>query len=250
MICTKCRANYWLDETHNTCNNLTVVTNCSEYEEKSDHCKTCQNGFILHENAKSCMVNPAGEISCHTYDSTGTQCLKCKENAYLSNGICTSTDLISNCKYYLLENQCEECNTGYQLVNSQKELANNVVVLNYCFLKTIPNCEVEEEGQNSCITCLKQFKKITENGKSSCETVTEDHCDEYQGNQCIACSKGYYFENSACSEGDAITNCTHWMNKTQCKTCEAGWTLNSDRTECEQSSTVFNDSTCSAFQRN
>lgn len=28
LICTKCRANYWLDEDHNTCKNLTVVNNC------------------------------------------------------------------------------------------------------------------------------------------------------------------------------------------------------------------------------
>ena len=150
------------------------------------------------------------------------------------------TDLIANCQHYLQQNQCETCASGYQLVNQQQQVGDDLI-LNYCYEKQMDNCEVEEVGKSSCITCNSAYKKVLQDDVNICTQVPAENCQQYEIDTCILCDTTYYLENGTCHKADAIANCGKYNSKTTCERCNQGSILSADGATCASTSSGIND---------
>jgi hypothetical protein len=237
LTCALCDASYWYNSSENRCVLNTTIENCAEYSTTSQACVKCADGYLIDQDDDNlCLANPSGTISCQSYDSQGSTCVACKPNSYLSNGLCVVTDIIPNCKHYSAADRCTECeSSAFQLVNTQKTLAGDVVVQNYCFEITLDGCQTEIVDQSSCQDCFDNYKMVTENNKNVCKlnTTLNENCQTYNGANCVKCSATYYMDtDNTCKKGDTISDCLEWDGKDTCLRCEAGTTRSVDKKSC------------------
>lgn len=97
-------------------------------------------------------------------------CVACKENKYLSGGLCVAVptdNLKANCKYYSNETTCSECNANFFLTNNE------------CKTVTAPNC-LTLINENSCEVCISGFRIVTTNGLNKCESFNKANCLNYE----------------------------------------------------------------------
>lgn len=103
--CQSCKAGYFLVG-KTTC--VTIPSNCASVD-ASSVCSVCFGGYLLNTAANTC--DP--DVSCNTNSS----CTICPETYILSNSVCTSCTLSSNCANCDVANPsvCALCNNGFYL---------------------------------------------------------------------------------------------------------------------------------------
>ena len=244
---------------------LSILTNqlaaqcslgCLACEKASDltfRCVVCDlhNNYALNSKAQ-CQKFDVANCELASADHTKSLCLECKSGFHLDTELkqCVeipASSLIPKCTRYSSLNHCSRCEDG------------NYILDGICVAVTtaVTGCLGYNADGSKCVECegLKFLKA------DKCEEFTaEDNCLNYSELTCDACAAGYFKElnyHSTLSlsapivhaiilenknavgmvrpppaticHKEAISQCTKYLNFTQCEKCSSGYYVDQDR---------------------
>jgi hypothetical protein len=211
--CSKCAANFYLDQTANegTGNDYSCVSssisNCAQLE-AADSCALCNPGYKRELNTttnKATCVN-LNNPSCTQWN--GLVCEKCNVDQYPDPtdstvvGKCkavTNTNKISQCQEYSSATNCSRCAQGYSLSSDGLNCASNVsVVYQNCFDNFTPSAKI-------CSRCNPGYF-FNDSGACTAFTGTLSYssgCFLVDDDNCGLCRSGYHMnEKFECVDDD------------------------------------------------
>jgi hypothetical protein len=225
--CTKCKKEYYLNNTKNICIERTViVSNCADYVFDKDICLECEPDYYLNQSSTECISFPKGIIGCRLYSSP-TACIGCERDMYLEEGGCykvLENFIITDCRYYLNDRECMECEDKFFLAD------------NKCTEITAKEC-LTELSPEKCETCRTGYGLTPEkDGKIDCVKVVIANClsfDQKDPYPCLVCKKGYYVLEGECKNvSEPINDCEEYESNTECRRCTSNSVLNFNRASC------------------
>ena len=166
-------------------------------------------------------------------------CMKCDEDYYIEDGKCKE---LSNC-IKSVPGKCVECRDGFIISNGEckqvegcKKKINGVCVQceGEC-AKELVNDDCKSSYDDYCYVC---DGKKSVNGEcqeiENAKVMTTDHV--------VECKEGFYNKDDTC--GQCIDHCNECYNGNTCNTCQDGYMLNKDKTECISMKCTTNDGKC------
>lgn len=226
LRCSKCKDEFFVNESGTCTERETLLDGCLTPSLDSDKCLTCDFGYFLDTENGVCIANPIGIAMCRVY-LNAKSCLACKENAYIRNNFCFAVpedQRVDNCLYYSDPASCKECAVGFILDNE------------VCKQAQAKDC-LTIKSATECSTCEPRKGLKTVDGVTSCVANPDGFCIDFIQVfpfVCTKCKTGYYpGDNGTCAKATAnISRCSVYLNATQCKTCNAGYVLTSEKTKC------------------
>ena len=239
FYCKICESGYWAN------NNLCVLRKnndgkCTEFDNVSDSCSECLDGFFVSDDGSKCEENPNGIKGCEFY-SSATKCVSCKKNLYLSNSICVEIlekEKIDNCLYYEDNVTCKQCEGTFFLDEK------------VCVKAEAKNC-LEFETSKKCKSCsTDKGLKIIDDVTSCVENKDINCLDFIQVYPfiCNICRKDYYSDkDGVCTKvGKIIPNCVRYQDNLNCSACKQNYILSPDLKKCSKNNfnSGFLDKNC------
>jgi hypothetical protein len=210
------------------------VERCYEYENSQDKCKTCQHGYYLSSDGKSCKVYPNGEIGCTRYKQVGENvvCKACDTTRFrFENGVCSPFQkVVANCAVMLAENDCGTCLPNYFLSTTQPSDNEDPDFVNVCLETSLSDCTVAK-SETECETCAVGYE--LESG--SCVAKSDSNCAGYdEENKCVSCTGDYFLGSDGLCQAvsEAIADCESYESASSCGRCDSGSVLSSDKSSC------------------
>ena len=226
--CKRCSSEYYAN--NEECLKRTRIFDyCIEYYLNSDDCRKFKSDYQYFYDIRDLVLNPPsvessdianailteynGILGCEEYYDF-TTCKICGSNTYLKNNLCFPTnDIIPFCLFYKANSVCQECNTGYLLLNNE------------CKIIKAQNCLVYTD-ETKCKTCPREFPVLTTNFNCS-KNVQVKFCEEHKtASSCSKCISGYYLkgETDHCFLVDKkIEKCLDYNPSQNCIKCETGY---------------------------
>ena len=219
--CKSCFSGFFKDASNtNGCTKNTQVSNCAVYSKSMDSCDLCESHYYLEDKHKCTSVD-SPVINCKRY-SNKHECLKCFENYFLQNNVCSKGN-INFCDEYDNESTCKLCKDQYFLEdNTCKEHDSDLF------------CDQYHINKNECESCPDEYQLSQE---KKCEEI--NHCDILAEdlNSCIQCSKEYFLHSQTkkCTERTNQTCKSFRPDLDQCETCQETDYLDiEDKYTCKQ----------------
>lgn len=234
LVCQTCADGFFYNTNSSICNRGDIP-NCKTYQNNSStNCLACSNGFYLeggeckqHRQISKC-VTYSGLVpnACSSCDNTSfivtqnigcgvirevlshcveyespTECKRCEERFYVSNGSCVAIPASENCLERASNQLCAKCEKGYLLVGG-------VCTLPLDF--ETKNCqEIQNDGLASAFVCNKckrntmafDYKDQYICRKSSIlGSSSIDNCLKYEliagDYYCSLCAQGFFVSDS------------------------------------------------------
>lgn len=219
---------------------LNSIKNC-KYFSSSEFCSECNPGYspqIISLSERICIESPSGSPNCILFNADSS-CLKCAHNYYLEGDRCWKGTL-SNCLSYTDMLNCEECDSGYDLIEIDGQ--------KLCYLShSIANCERSVLVQNksslslSCDFCQPIFrpKKIITSEKLCFPLRNQKNCRKVDSSSslCTECDDYYFLDGSSqCVNRTnlSIQNCLVLHPRDDsCFQCENNYVLSQDSLRCD-----------------
>jgi len=226
FACTECKSGYYYNADQKLCVSRTVTpAQCSTYTAAADTCSACNTGYYL-VSGTACVAFPSGIYQCSIY-SSATNCTQCITGYYLNNNACTTSTTIQNCVIYGGDNVCTTCAAGYMLTNPTT-----------CTAATATNC-LTVESLTACATCAAGRGLQTDNGVTSCVTISITNCvttNTVSPFRCLVCKDQYYpaTDGTCKSVANVIPDCIIYKSPTSCDKCAHGSVLSVDHLTCYQ----------------
>ena len=229
VSCITCEPGHYLKG--GGCSKIDIpIANCEFYSPLDGLlCKGCQDGFILSEDFKECMVKVQSE-TCSNFNFS--RCKTCKDG------------FVSNENNYLLEyfsfsNEVES--QGVMDFVLDLKLTNG---FGKCVRIEVENCEVFKDYQN-CDECVLGYFK---NDLNLCVLNPLDgipNCNKYKSQlKCDECIEGYHLKSEAqCYKNGLIEKCIEFSqvsNKTLCTRCDTGYYLKEENICKQRAKEIFN----------
>ena len=234
-----------------------VVVNCAVHQ-TFDTCKTCNSGFMITEDAKSCLRFPEEPIlNCQIY-STATSCLKCINGTHRDvNSNCVPSTIVANCFVYSQTlDQCDQCEYGFY--KNASACIKRVNSLNVIQCKTYhptldecqecnPNFLLLSSSKVHCLTGFVNCQTYSVTGPTNfvactlcntgyglqdgeCHGLSTEHCLTYDGNtnECQECNTDYYvdFNTKKCFKNTSNYCSVKHKNENKCVTCNTDFWAN------------------------
>ncbi|EDR28439.1 protein serine/threonine kinase, putative [Entamoeba dispar SAW760] len=205
--------NYYYHNQNNIMINGICTTNINCKTQIGNDCVECNDGYYLKNN--NCIKCESHCNKCYL-SNNGSICYLCEENYGLINGECKLLDEIHCSSIEKEKTFCSDCNKQYYLDNNRN-----------CQKITINDCIYSRDNIN-CLKCSSN-KILTRNnnGEFTCGKILPDNCEQSNENGCLRCSDGFFLLNNECSKCDDNCN-TCYGTKTQCITCNFGYTLDTN----------------------
>lgn len=196
-------------------------------------CEQCATNYALkHDNINSIECSLKSELEANNaYFSDDS-----KINFYSCSNLLYNN--ITNCKECSTKNSCSLCQTGYKLVNNDKECISQGDIDNNIYYYN-PETQIYTSCSNLIQLCYK-----CSNSSTCTECGNEGNLEE--NNTCIPnelVENSYYFEDEtthryvSCS---VIDNCVTCSSRTVCTKCQEGF--NVDNNKCQMITQVNDDS--------
>ena len=225
--CLLCEAHYYLNADSSACLLRTeVVSNCAEYEPKSQLCKSCDSPYFLSQN-ECISVQSVAQNCKHFLDLQ--DCQECEEGFYLDKGRCFTAEPINNCLVWRSKDTCAECGSGFAL--SSDSQACQPISTSECI-------QTEKFFDNPCLKCANSFHlSTTPDSMPSCVKIQDPNCLELSSisNQtCSQCKENFAVKNGKLCEliKEKILNCSKQSSSKICTKCDPGFYLSALQTEC------------------
>jgi len=240
-----------------------------EFNEEQHQCIKCPDGEVAEEGFICKKECPLGKVlsyrecidkipNCNTYAQSG-KCSKCYDNYELKeDGTCSKCpegttgtglkcyDIMYFCAYQI-DDKCEHCSSGDEVLNEEKNLCFKKEKIQNCDVQINDKCKICENGykpskdQKSCeicepgkdediLTCLNvenclshysihnNYKKL----RVDCiSCVSNEYYLTTSLHQCNDCEKGKYKLNGQCI--DEIKNCVKYKSESICEQCRHGY---------------------------
>ena len=122
---------------------------------------------------------------CLECDSQG--CTKCSAGFFISNGVCTSCEMIVGCRpgFCSSNKGCTECSIGYYLDDGMCKSCSSA----------ISGCS-QCRSSDVCTQCASQFLTINQ-GKCVCRAGSPNQYTDPDTGACL-CNSGFYMTSSGC----------------------------------------------------
>ena len=230
--CIKCEPDYYLNLSNNICY-LRTQKNCDGFKENKDECENCQHGFYKDQNDSNICKRTTFVQQCTQYSPTSNSCNTCDNTSYLNGNDCqTVAVLVSNCREYKANQECESCEDEHFLDNGN------------CEPGSILNCKVYASETN-CTACNEG--SYISSGNGCLEYSSDLFCKEFEPDQdkCKSCNEKYQMT----SEGkcERIENCEKFTSDFHgCQECQADYFLSTSTNKC----TERQNKTCKTFFTN
>ena len=196
-------------------------------------CEQCATNYALkHDNINSIECSLKSELEANNAyfsDDSKINFYSCSNSLYNN---------ITNCKECSTKNSCSLCQTGYKLVNNDKECISQGDIDNNIYYYN-PETQIYTSCSNLIQLCYK-----CSNSSTCTECGNEGNLEE--NNTCIPnelVENSYYFEDEtthryvSCS---VIDNCVTCSSRTVCTKCQEGF--NVDNNKCQMITQVNDDS--------
>ena len=215
-------------------------------------CIQCDDEHFYDELAQACVSVPESkkDENCSVY-SLVADCLRCKEGHIVENGTCVvPTNVIANCLWQVSEDNCQTCESGFEL---------NVSRTTCISFTTVNNCHQHQEFY--CDRCNNDYTLAINSGlllnmslsnlqasltgdlslaialdsaKEDCVKKDITHCVTYDSyGRCELCDSSFYVDplsgNCSVSQEPIIFKCKTYTNVSTCKECDFGFYLNSNK---------------------
>ena len=230
LRCTECKFPYYLT-TNNKCQiRSNQSPHCISYEIDADLCLACDTGYSLRDEGIRCHPAPVGIPFCKKYEDFNV-CRKCVPNKYLANNQCHDVlNKIDNCTHYFADGVCDECTFPYLLEGNE------------CIKPNAEDC-LTYLDRDTCSDCPSMHGLKIENGVTSCILIERPLCVEVsliEPYLCLQCLTGSYNFGGRCLVGDVIEGCLVQKSTSLCESCQLGFVLNENSSECIEDNSLIN----------
>ena len=122
--CLECNHNYYINVEGNCVVASPIIENCL-INSSIDECSTCEAGFALSIDKKSCLKTSLFDNNCKVVNMPkDLDCSQCKPNYYFKNGLCEYLGGVNSKGCFTHDfndhNVCLICNEGYYMDSSLK----------------------------------------------------------------------------------------------------------------------------------
>lgn len=205
--CTKCfkqgQVMFILHEDH-ICRKTCRDPKCDQCDYETFECKYCVDGYFLNSN-KQCEQNKIE--NCKKYNDNSQTCQKCSNGFHLtedSHKTCEKC-IEDNCAECNYDGECYQCESGFHLTKDKKcikckdencaECSNSEFICDKCKKEYGLDLRKGSSTYGKCVNCEKPYCDSCDGLISNC-----DGCiDSYYWNG-IECTLSYYFKPGAYSE--------------------------------------------------
>ena len=146
---------------------------------------------------------------------SGSYCDKCYKS-FSKDGTCTvPSNLIENCLSYTNEAVCNQCKSGFGVVNGK------------CAECKVPNCFDCQGDVNSCSICLNGIVEKSGRCDPQGDLCPDSNCEFCKGDlQCKICKEKFAFDSASMScKPWPVENCEQidFSDATKCMVCFTGY---------------------------
>lgn len=228
LTCQTCQDGFFRHTETSCLPRKRIVPRCLTYHQNYDFCSTCEPAHYLSNN-KTCEPYPTGIYGCQVYTSN-TTCAECSPGMYLTATLtCAAVEdlnLVPNCLKYINETNCQSCSAGYILTGS-----------NTCLAAVAKSCKTYL-SENKCDQCLAGYGLKERAGTNIVDCVKKFNANclligDFFPFDCLQCNKFYFLSSGRCFPiKTVISNCASYLSETECKSCDPGYILSSDKLSC------------------
>lgn len=222
-LCIECNSSYFVNE--GSCVKRTTIQKCNAWVVDKDLCSSCESGYFLSEDQRSCEAFPQGIQGCSVYLSE-SQCQKCKSGYYLNEQQCLTVpeeNLVPFCSEYDSNQVCQACLSGFFLKLAKCEKAD------------VLNCKVYQDKDN-CKECEEPFGLTLTDGKAVCVNKDIPNCQratDYSPFKCLSCQNTYYSNFGICKKASkTIDYCIEYESDDRCRYCDEFSSISQNGSEC------------------
>ena len=259
--CLKCQSGFGADSSSGRCVSG-ALDNCTSYS-SSGQCSKCRDGFGLNGSLQCESLPSTPSVpNCRLYQQVSVA-VPAESGAQSANGEwrpasnlgASSMTVLTGGVANSVENRliCVECQSNYTLTASgscaPSSRANCASVSNLICRNCVSDYSIKRnyflrlhmssasKAPNLGLLYAQFDSQDNFVARPRCSKFASDNCAKSVfGNLCIECAKGYYpSAASTCEKIDveyAIDSCAAYESKTRCRTCQAGFHLESDGSKC------------------
>lgn len=232
---------------------VSTKTNCQVLS-NSDSCVLCKAGYKVDENTGGCVAITTPIANCLEHSTSS--CSMCSKGFYFNGTHCaTPSPAITNCEYY--QNgatiKCSLCGSGQVASEDGKTCAANPVsncarvsgiVCNECASGTFFNLNFGLRGLQTFVpSAVTNYLNglvwiyATRGGATVCEPSALENClEKDSATACKTCSAGYFLDSTTKTcvafPRPAIANCQVYDSLTTCYSCANRFYLVTSRANC------------------
>ena len=216
----------------------------ASFDTSNAPCFLCEKGKVLDSNSELCVdIDSENNVTnCFRYEKTSSDCVECVTDFFLSSGTCTAVGNIKvdNCSLYSSITQCQNCDSGYYLVenecvkieslpncrlhsNKKCNKCSSGYFLNLAYISNPPSTNVETYDLFATGSYDQISINLNDSTSTVCEKITVKNCDEHAtANTCNKCEDQYFLTESKLCERypeTPISNCLKYSAVNKCKEC-------------------------------
>ena len=245
-LCVTCSQGYYFGA-NGKCK--IIPPTCAKYDTIKEVCQSCYSGYQLNDKSV-CVRAEEGNVAdagCNTFKDG--VCTKCSFGYYFNQDKKCVQIPVSCARFDTTNRVCLECYSGYKLDNNNKciesigdvsdpgcaEFKDNVCTKcsvgfyfnkgNKCKLIP-PTCAKFNTAKEMCDSCYPGYGL---NGQNQCverpPESGDSGCSEFQGQVCVKCSDGYYFNKLNVCQLIPVTCKDYDVQNARCRSCYPGYSL-------------------------
>jgi hypothetical protein len=209
------------------------IANCAIYDNQDlTKCTVCNAGYLVNKTNNLCSPFGANNatVQCAAYVIVDNVqiCAQCPSGYFLpaNSNVCILR--VAGCAAYSSSTGCSLCINGYSLLSTGQ-------------CKAVPTGCVGLDLNGNCLGCASGYQFDNTNTCVSINGNTNTPTTNTNGNPISnTCNVGQYLSNGICLHG-SIPHCNTYSNDGNCFSCNSGYLLNDQYSECYSPAGRFAD---------
>ena len=220
--CQSCNQGYYLSDDQKSCLQQDIP-NCENYVDQRNVCNKCEDGFDLNSNQ---CIRLLGIIDCRVPSPDFTYCRECNNLFFLRDAGCSPITK-QNCMTNVInKDACLTCQEDYYVNQGE------------CFEQNIENCSVYRPNENICTECRVADGQEFVVHNEICVASDSSQCINESSGECTQCNDLFFPVKDSCIALN-IDNCieSDGINQ-ECDICSPNYSLSTADGTCKAASTT------------